>query len=94
MALICHLCQKEIGKRQYKFARKYEGSDKWVYIHGKCARKETEQKSKVTPDPLRTALTELLQPVPVDDAVILDRVRYLLNCEKALGTWREKGIPF
>lgn len=46
------------------------------------------------PDPLRAALTELLKPVQVDDEAILNRVRYLLLCEKALGTWREKGLPF
>jgi len=45
-------------------------------------------------DPLRVALFEILQPVTLDDAAILDRVSYLLNCEKALGTWRDKGLPF
>ena len=32
-------------------------------------------------DPLRVALTELLQPVAADDAAILDRVRELLSKE-------------
>lgn len=45
-------------------------------------------------DPLRVALVELLQPVAADDGAIIDRVRYLMNAEKALGTWRDKGLPF
>lgn len=45
-------------------------------------------------DPLRVALFEMLKPVAYDDAAILDRVRYLMTCEKIVSCWREKGLPF